>query len=54
MDNNLIGQINILKIMNIKPNYSELARQYNIDRRTVKKYYEGYDGKSKTRNKGCV
>ena len=37
--------------MNIKPNYSELARQYNVDRRTVKKYYEGYDGKSKTRNK---
>ena len=37
--------------MNIKPNFSELAREYDLDRRTVKKYYEGYEGKSKTRNK---
>lgn len=51
MDSNLIGQLNILKIMNIKPNYSELARQYGVDRRTIKKYYNGYEGKAKTRNK---
>lgn len=51
MITNLIGQINIIKGMNIKPNYSELAREYGIDRRTVKKYCEGYEGKSKTRNK---
>lgn len=37
--------------MNLKPNFSDLARQYGFDRRTVKKYYEGYDGKPKTRNK---
>ncbi len=37
--------------MEIKPNFSELAREYGIDRRTVKKYYEGYEGKPKTRNK---
>lgn len=32
---------------NIKPNYSELAKQYGLDRRTVKKYYDGYPGKPK-------
>lgn len=48
---NLQGQLTILKSMNIKPNFSELAREYDLDRRTVKKYYEGYEGKSKTRNK---
>lgn len=52
MIKNLQGQITILKTMNIKPNFSELAREYDLDRRTVKKYYEGYEGKSKTRNKG--
>lgn len=51
MITNLIGQINIIKAMNFKPNYSELAREYGIDRRTVKKYCEGYEGKPKTRNK---
>lgn len=48
---NLLGQIVILKAMEIKPNFSELARKYGVDRRTVKKYYEGYEGKPKTRNK---
>jgi transposase len=48
---NLLGQISILKAMEIKPNFSELAREYGVDRRTVKKYYEGYEGKPKTRNK---
>lgn len=35
----------------IKPNFSELARQYGIDHRTVKKYYDGYEGKQKHRSK---
>lgn len=35
----------------MKPNFSELARSYGVDRRTVKKYYNGYEGKSKNRNK---
>ncbi|MCX7903008.1 MAG: IS21 family transposase [Caloramator sp.] len=48
---NIIGQINIFKAMKIKPNFSELAREFGIDRRTVKKYYEGYEGKPKTRKK---
>lgn len=37
--------------MDLKPNFSELARKYGFDRRTVKKYYEGYEGKPQTRNK---
>ena len=44
----------IMKTLNIKPNYSALSRKYGMDRRTVKKYHEGYEGKSKTRNKGSI
>ena len=32
----------ILKTLKIKPNYSELSRIYKIDRRTIKKYNNGY------------
>lgn len=32
----------IMKTLNIKPNYSELLRIYKIDRRTIKKYNNGY------------
>ena len=32
----------IMKTLSIKPNYSELSRNYKIDRRTIKKYNEGY------------
>jgi transposase len=51
MECSLRAQLGIIKVMNLKPNFSDLARQYGFDRRTVKKYYEGYDGKPKTRNK---
>ena len=47
----LIVQLRILKEMNLKPNYSALAREYGCDRRTVKKYNNGYTGGVKTRNK---
>lgn len=47
MNKGLITQLQILKLSSIKPNFSELARQYDIDRRTVKKYYDGYEGKPK-------
>lgn len=40
-----------MKTKKIKPNYFELARLHECDRRTVKKYNEGYDGKSTKRNK---
>lgn len=37
-----------MKTNDIKPNYSELARIYNMDRRTIKKYYFGFEPKDKT------
>ena len=45
MEQALITQLRILKLSDLKPNFSELARQYELDRRTVKKYYDGYEGK---------
>ena len=42
----------IMKTLNIKPNYSELSRIYNCDRRTVKKYNEGYSKENLKREKG--
>ncbi|WP_075666562.1 MULTISPECIES: hypothetical protein [unclassified Thermosipho (in: thermotogales)] len=43
--------LEMLRGMDLRPNFSELARIYGIDRRTVKKYWEGYQGKPKKRNK---
>jgi putative transposon-encoded protein len=40
MKDNLLGQLLLLKTMGIKPNYSELARVYGMDRHTIKKYFE--------------
>ncbi|MDO4178276.1 MAG: hypothetical protein Q4D21_03705 [Phascolarctobacterium sp.] len=51
MNTVLITQLSILKMSRTKPNYAELARMYDLDRRTVKKYYDGYDGKPRRRNK---
>ena len=47
----LITQLKIYRLANIKPNFSALAREYDIDRRTVKKYYDGYEGKPAHRDK---
>lgn len=33
----------VMKTLKIKPNYSELAKLYNVDRRTIKKYNNGYN-----------
>lgn len=52
--NKLKQELLVMDTLEIKPNYSELSRKYGIDRRTVKKYHEGYEGKSLTRNKGSV
>ncbi len=37
--------------LEIKPNYAALARKYDMDWRTVKKYHQGYKGKPDKRNK---
>ena len=39
MELNLIGELKIMKENEIKPNFSSLQRKYNIDRHTIKKYY---------------
>jgi len=44
-------QLQMLRVMELKPNFSELGRIYGIDRRTVKKYWDGYHGKLKNRNR---
>ena len=47
----LLPMLMIMSTLEIKPNYSELARIHECDRRTVKKYDEGYEGKPEHRNK---
>ena len=37
---NYIGHLNYLNGCGIIPNFSELERLYNKDRRTLKKYYD--------------
>ena len=37
---NLIGELLIMKDLEIKPNFSCLSRKYGKDRHTIKKYYE--------------
>ena len=51
MDKNIKGELNLMKNLGIKPNFAALGREYGMDPRTVKKYYEGYEGKPKNRNK---
>ena len=48
---NLKGELLVIDTLDEKPNYSQLARKYGIDRRTVKKYHLGYEGKPRTKNK---
>ncbi len=49
--NELRKELVILRELEIKPNYAELARKYNCDYRTVKKYNDGYEGKPSTRER---
>ena len=42
MERNLIGEIRIMKELNIKPNISALPRKYKKDRHTIKKYYDSF------------
>lgn len=47
----LLQEVTLFKMNEIKPNYSELARIHDCDRRTVKNYFEGKTEKSKNRDK---
>lgn len=47
--NMLKADLTVLDKLEIKPNFADLARKYKMDYRTVKKYYEGYEGKPKNR-----
>lgn len=39
METNLIGELNMMKGTGIRPNFSEVARRYGVDRHTVAKYW---------------
>ena len=54
MNKNLRGELTIMDVLNIKPNYAALGRMYRMDPRTVKKYHNGYKGKPATREKGSM
>ena len=44
-------EFTMLNTFEIKPNFAYLSRKYDLDPRTIKKYYNGYDGKATTRTK---
>lgn len=44
-------EFTVLETFELKPNFTYLGNKYNLDPRTVKKYYEGYNGKAATRVK---
>ena len=44
----------IMDLNGVKPNYAALAKKYDMDWRTVKKYHQGYEGKPKTRDKPSI
>lgn len=52
--NNLRGELLLMSSLGIKPNYAQLAKEYDMDWRTVKKYHLGYKGKPKSRNKTSI
>jgi len=39
MNDNLIGELRIMKDLNIKPNFSAFQRKYGTDRHTISKYH---------------
>ena len=51
MHQSLITQLRICKLTDIKPNFAALGREYGLDPRTVKRYYDGYEGKPEHRSK---
>ena len=53
MENNIFGELTLMKQLNIKPNYSDLSRRYGLDRHTIKKYYEEGGKIVKQRKRRC-
>lgn len=53
MENNIFGELTLMKQLNIKPNYSDLSRRYGLDRHTIKKYYEEGGKIVKQRKRKC-
>ncbi len=48
------GEIECLRMMNIKPNFSELSRIYGVDRKTIRKYYNNPELINKPRKSNKV
>ena len=51
LEKELVEQLILMKSKGVIPNFSELSRQFHVDRRTVKKYYDGYEGKARHHKK---
>ena len=52
--NEVRKEILILETLGIKPNFSELSRKYKLDRRTIKKYRDGYFKNKEIKNRKSV
>ena len=48
----ILKEVTTYKMLGLKPCYAEIAREYNVDYRTVKAIYEGRDINNTHRNKG--
>ena len=47
----IIAELRIMDLSDVKPNYAAIGRKYNRDWRTIKRYHLGYEGKPKNRDK---
>ena len=47
-------EFTMLNTFEIKPNFAYLSRKYDLDPRTIKKYYNGYDDEKGKHHKGYV
>ena len=53
METNLIGEMDMLREMGVRPNFSEMARRYGMDRHTAAKYWKEGAGMEDGRPAGC-
>ena len=47
-------EITIIEQNQLKPNFAYLGRKYGLDPRTIKRYFNGYEGKPAHRNKSSI